>query len=206
VSDDDVRAALDLLARRADGRPAPDRVGAVRGRARRTAQVRTAVLATAAAVLVGVAGALVALPDSPFRRAEPAVTQTVPTPHLDVLVEQVTDPAILAAAGRGRLPDARQVVLRVRVTGLVPGGVFAVRVEQPGLGYSAESDPRCPAGGGLLPAGRDELHTLDYAPESGAQETVVVTATACAPADPVTQRVVVQVPPGGTGSGASSST
>ena len=92
-------------------------------------------------------------------------------------------------------------MLRLRATGLVPGGAVGVRLEQPGLGSAASSDPDCTGGASLLPLNLDEVETLEYSADSPATARVVVTVTACDPVGAVTKEITVTVPPAPTPTG-----
>jgi hypothetical protein len=191
---DDVARALALLARRADAAPAAGRLVAVHRKARRAAQRRTAGVVAALVLAVGGAGLALDRGTGADRGSGPAVSPT--SPGVDVSLEPETDPVVLAAAnGRGvEGPGTRVVVLRLRVTGQVPGGVVGLRLEQPGLGSSGTGDIDCPPGRALVPVNLDELETLAYPADSPATARVVVTVTACDPVGAVTREVDVQVP------------
>lgn len=191
---DDVARALDLLARRADAVPVADRLVAVHRRARRAARVRTTVVVAALCVAVGGAGAVLGGTGSQ-RGSGPAVTPT--TPGLEVSLEPETDPVVLAAVDNPRYEGTgiRFVVLRLRITGTTPGGVYGLKIEQPGIGYQGNGDVRCTDGAPLLPVNLDELETVQYPAESPAQARIVVTVTGCDPVGAVTKEVTVTVPP-----------
>ena len=192
---DDVARALDLLARRADAVPAAGRLVAVHRRARRAAQRRAAGVVAALVLAVGGAGLAVDRGAGSDRGSGPAVTPT--SPGLDVRLEPETDPVVVAAAnGRGvQGTGTRVVVMRLRVTGLVPGGVVGIRLVQPGLGSAASSDPDCTDAGPLLPLNLDEVETFEYPADSPSTAQVVVTVTGCDPVGAVTKEVTVTVPP-----------
>lgn len=191
---DDVARALDLLARRADAVPARDRVAVVHRRARKAAQRRTAGIVVALALAVGGAGLAVDRTTGSDRGSGPAVTPR--SPGLDVRVEAETDPAIVAAAaGGGFVPGTRYVVLRLRVTGLTPGGVVGIDYEQPGLGSQGTGEVDCTNAAGMSPVGLDELATLNYPVDAPSTARVVVTVTGCGPVGAVVKEITVQVPP-----------
>jgi len=208
---DDLGRALHLLARRADGHGPTDRLQAVHRQARRRARQRTAALAAAVVLAVAGGGALVDGAVRPDRGEGPTVVPTeAPNGLFDVV--QVTDPVVVgAAAGRYAGTGARVVVIDIRVDGAVPSAApagvgsgssedptpFAVRVEQPGLGYQGSGDaPECAPGAPLVDVTADEPVTLVYdADFPGTTADVVVTVTACEPVGAVTGRITVRVPP-----------
>lgn len=210
---DDLGRALDLLARRADRQAPSDRLPAVHRRARRRARQRTAALAAAVVLAVAGGGALVDGVARSDRGSGPAVTPTqAPNGLFDVV--QVTDPVVVgAAAGPYAGTGARVVVVDIVVDGAVPGTApagaaegsgssedptpFAVRVEQPGLGFQGSGDaPRCPPGAPLVDVTARESVTLVYGPDfPDATADVIVTLTACAPVGAVTRGITVRVPP-----------
>lgn len=206
MTDDDVRSALDLLSRRADGHLAPDRLPAVRRRARRAAQVRTAALAAAAVVVVGAAGTLVRGGD--LRGSGPAVTPSAVAPHLEVEVTPETDPVVLDAVASGPYGSNgfRLVVLQVRLRGTVPAArdgaaPYGLRDTTGDGSYSGSDSPDCAPDAQLVTLDKVEAVTVTYAPdETLSSDTVTITVSACS-LDPVVRRITVQIPPAATPSG-----
>jgi len=143
------------------------------------------------------------------RGSGPAVVPTAaPNGLFDVV--QITDPVVVgAAAGRYAGTGARVVVVDIRVDGAVPSTApagsgssqdttpFAVRVEQPGLGFQGSGDaPECAPGAPLVDVTADEPVTLLYdADFQGTTADVIVTVTACEPVGAVTRGITVRVPP-----------
>lgn len=198
-ADEHVARLLTQLAERADGHDPLDRVPLVRRRARRTAVVRTTVLAggLAAVVALVVAVGSGAVPLLRGHRPEPARPATVAT----LVVDMRQDDGLTDSVPR-RVPGPRAVVV-VHVHGLVPARavkdvspsgreyLLGFKLFTTGLQRSATpEDGPCVPGGSLVPVDDEFPIEVQFA-KKGANQVTYETA-ACPPVGSVRRTITVQ--------------